>query len=128
MTDLPIESPQRDEPKPQGHVMGFVDTKVDLQSMMTALRQNGFPDQRFTILQGTKGLEEFETMMEGSQWGESAERFTAQGREELATEGILLRVEVRDDAEAARVTELLRPLGIRSVFHFGALIDTQLTP
>jgi len=66
-------------------------------------------------------------MMDGSQWGESAEKFLAQGRVELADGHSLVCVEVHNDEEAAQVADVLVLQGVHSIIHFGTLVDTRLT-
>lgn len=124
MSDWPTENSEQDPLKPRGHVMGFVDTEAEL---VAALEQSMIEQERVSLFHGELGVENFEQMMDGSQWGESAEKFLAQGRLELADGHFLLSVKVHDDEDAARVAELLKHSGIHSLFHFGTLVDTQLT-
>jgi len=104
--------------------MGFIDEDRDL---IPALENSGVEPHRVFLLRGPNDLEAFEIMMDGSQWGESAEKFLAQGRVELADGHSLVCVEVHNDEEAAQVADVLVLQGVHSIIHFGTLVDTRLT-
>lgn len=127
MQDTPVPHPERAHPTVRGHVIGIADSLAGADALPGVLDGHGVESARVMILDGPVGLQKFDAMMRGSQWGEQAEKLRAQGRAELQDGRAIVCVEVADEEEAARIAGWLTPLGVRSLHHFGALIDTQLT-
>jgi hypothetical protein len=107
--------------------MGITDVTGTAETIRVELNEHGVDPGRVAVMSGMAGLEQFDKMMRGSQWGEQAEKLRAQGQAELKDGHAVISVEVADQDEAVRVARWLTPLGVHSLHHFGALIDTQLT-
>lgn len=127
MQDTPVPSPEREHPTVRGHVIGIVTVVRTMDSVRAELMNHGVDAGRIEILYGAAGLQRFDAMMQGSQWGEQAEKLRAQGLAELKDGHAVVSVEVADQDEAARIAGWLTPLGVHSLHHFGALVDTQLS-
>lgn len=127
MPETPVPHPEREHPTVRGHLIGITDSASVSDDVRSRLHQQGIDSDRVTILQGSSGLEVFDAMLAGSQWGEQAEKLRAQGQLELQDGHAVITIEVADAEEANEIAAALTPLGIRSLHHFGALIDTQLT-
>lgn len=121
----PIDVPEL--PKLPGHTLGFIDSPAECAGLVQSLQLEGFTPEAILTFEGARGVERFEKLMQGSQWGESAESVLKQGTEELLADHCVFCVEVDGDEEAALVAEISTQLGGRSVTHFGALVDTRLT-
>lgn len=127
MQDTPVPSPEREHPTVRGHVMGITNVPRMSDTIRAELSNRGVDSGRVDVMYGAAGLQRFDEMMQGSQWGEQAEKLRAQGQAELKSGHAVVSVEVADQDEAVRIAEWLSPLGVHSLHHFGALIDTQLT-
>lgn len=127
MQDTPVPSPERDHPTVRGHVIGITNVPRMTDVVRAELNEHGVDPGRVAVMYGTTGLQQFDAMMQGSQWGEQAEKLRAQGQAELKDGHAVISVEVANQDDAARIARWLSPLGVHSLHHFGALIDTQLT-
>ena len=114
-------------PKLQGHTLGFVDTHAQCEAMTQTLNRAGFSEAKITVLHGEEEVHLLETLMDGSSWGESAEEVLKQGTLELRSGHFVVCVEVRNTDEAATVAAVSTQCGVRSIYHFGILVDTRLT-
>ena len=115
------------QPALPGHVIGFADARVDCAAMKPALNQVGVADTAIAVLHGEDGVQRLEDLMGDSQWGESAEEVLKQGTIELRDGGNVVIVEVQNADEATAVAAIATQCGIRSIYHFGTLVDTRLT-
>ena len=128
MSISPESVETQESPKAPGHTLGFVDTPTERETMTRALNQAGFPDEKITTFHGADGVHLLTQMMEGSLWGESAEEALKQGTEELRVGHSVVCVQVHGAEEAATVADISTQHGGHSIYHFGTLVDTRLTP
>ncbi len=112
----------------KGHTIGFADTPAVCVAMEQALNKAGFPDARILMLHGAAEIPALERLMGGSSWGESAEKLLTQGTAELRSDHSVVCVEVQNVEQAATVAAISTQCGVRSIYHFGDFVDTQLTP
>ena len=112
----------------KGHTIGFADTPAVCVAMAQALNKAGFPDARILMLHGAVEIPALERLMGGSSWGESAEKLLTQGTAELRNDHSVVCVEVQNAEQAATVAAISTQCGVRSIYHFGDFVDTQLTP
>lgn len=110
----------------RGHVMGIVDPAVRTV-LMEDLSAIGMADDRILLLQGEEGLAQLRCMMDGSQWGESAEKFLDSATAELHAGMGVIAVQVTNVDEAVVVSSTAARHSVRNVYHFGHLVDTRLT-
>jgi len=115
-------------PKLQGHAIGVVDSDLACSQLTEALAAGGFSTARQLVFQGEDGIQLVNRMMEGTTWGESSEHFLMQCLIELNQGHSVVSVEVANENEAAAVAEIASQFGGHSIYHFGLLTDTQLTP
>jgi hypothetical protein len=114
-------------PQLQGHTIGFVDTQAECEAMTLALNQAGFSNAAITVLHGEVEVPLLESLMDGSSWGESAEEVLKQGTLELRSGHSVVCIEVQNAEEAATVAAVSTQCGVRSIYHFGIMVDTRLT-
>jgi hypothetical protein len=112
-------------PHLRGRMFAIIDSPMSAESAANELYMHGFDD--VVLLHGESGLSELERIMEGKQWGESAENVYHDGISALHEGHSLLFIEVKDVDAAARIADLLKPYGAHEVYHFGDLVDTRLT-
>lgn len=112
----------------KGHTVGFADTPAVFAAMTQALNKAGFSNARILVLHGAAEIPALERLLEGSSWGESAEKLLTQGRAELRRDHSVVCVEVQNAEQAATVAAVSTQCGVRSIYHFGAFVDTRLTP
>lgn len=127
MSNVAQQDDVRELPKLQGHTLGFVDTQAECEAMTQALNKAGFPEAKIIILHGEAEMHLLESLMDGSSWGESAEEVLKQGTIELHNGHFVVCIEVQNADEAATVAAISTQCGVRSVYHFGILVDTRLT-
>lgn len=114
-------------PKLPGHTLGYIDSPAACAGLVQSLQLEGFEGEHIMTFQGPKGVELLTQLMNGSQWGESAETVLKQGTNELLAGHSIFCVKVDGDKEAALVAEISTQLGGRNVTHFGVLVDTRLS-
>lgn len=115
-------------PKLQGHTIGFVDTEAECETMIRALNKAGFSDATIMVMRGEDDVDRLESLMDGSSWGESAEEVLKQGTLELCSGHSVVCIEVQTADEASTVAAISTQCGVRSIYHFGIMVDTRLTP
>lgn len=115
-------------PKLQGHAIGVVDSSFACQQLSEELEIAGFDSSKQLVFQGQDGVDLVNRMMEGQTWGESSEHYLMQCLNELHDGHSIVSVEVDDETQAQMVATIATRFGAHSVYHFGLLTDTQLTP
>jgi hypothetical protein len=126
MSVKPIQDRDQTVPQPQGHVVGFADSREMCDTIVDALEQSGFEESKLTVFAGDDGIHLLKRMMEGL-WGESAQKFLQRAVEELEKGHSAICVEVRNLPEAREAALLAGRFGGHSFDHFGVFVDTQLT-
>lgn len=114
-------------PKLPGHTLGYIDSPAERAGLVQSLQLEGFASEAILTFEGAEGVALLAQMMEGSQWGESAQKVLKKGTDELLAGHSVFCVKVAGDEEAALVAAISTQLGGRSVTHFGVLVDTRLT-
>lgn len=127
MSVKPIQDREQKLPQPQGHTIGFADSRASCETIVDALEASGIAESKIVVFAGEDGVHLLRRMMEGL-WGESAQKFLTRGVEELEAGHPAICVEVDGLAQARHVAELAAQYGGHSFDHFGVLVDTQLTP
>jgi hypothetical protein len=127
MSVTPLRDEDQPLPEPQGHAIGFVDTKPDCDAVTQALNAAGFPDSAITVFGGEDGLHLLKRMMSGSLWGETAEDVLKQGTIELSHGHFALIVEAEDRDQAVLAANVSAQHGGHGFNHFGVFADERLT-
>jgi hypothetical protein len=127
MSIAPLVDHGQTMPDPQGHSIGFFDTKAECDDFIKELNAAGFPDTSITILSGVGGIELLNRMMAGSLWGESDEDVLKQGTIELSNGHFVLTIESRDRDQALLIAKVSEKHGGHSFYYFGILTDERLT-
>lgn len=128
MSDTAVAQAQELIPRLQGHTVGFADSLAVSHAMAVAINKAGFPNSSIVVLHGEKGIQLLEGILDGSSWGESAETIRMQGAIELGNGHCVVCVDVHNAEEADTVAAVSTQCGVRSIYHFGMLVDTRLTP
>lgn len=95
--------------------------------MTRALNKAGFADAAITVFHGENEVHMLESLMDRSSRGESAEEVLKQGTLELHSDHYVVCLEVTDAEAADTVAAVSTQCGVRSIYHFGVLVDTRLT-
>ena len=127
MSNVAQQDEVQELPQLQGHTIGFVDTHAECEAMTRALNKAGFADAAITVFHGENEVHLLESLMDSSSWGESAEEVLKQGTLELHSDHYVVCLEVTDAEAADTVAAVSTQCGVRSIYHFGVLVDTRLT-
>jgi len=112
---------------PKGYLIGFVDTKAELDECMTALQEGGYRDKESIVLFGEDGQELLKRDDKKFHFGDGEDSILNRASIELTKGHYLLAVEVEDRDEAVKVVNFLDPLGARRFSYFGTWINERLT-
>lgn len=111
----------------RGRLFCILDSQVVMNATYSALHAMRIEDRQILAFSGPDAVERLNEWMQGSQWGESAETAYQDGISALNDGKSVLIIEASTLEAAQEITAALQPLGAHSVFHFGDLVDTQLT-
>ena len=110
-----------------GHVIGFVDTKPQLDEISAALKQAGYQASQIVVLSGKDGQELLERDDNKFYFGDGEDDVLDQALGEIVAGHFVLAVDVKDQAAAAQVAQIGEPLGGRRFSYFGTWINERLT-
>lgn len=113
-------------PRLPGHALGIFEQDYDRKGFTTALAEAGFASNEILVFEGEDGVNLMKRMLDGFQWGESAEAFLKQAISELGRGHCVVSVAVTDPREAERIGTVAARFGGHSIYHFGEVIDVQL--
>ncbi len=120
--------PTRDEgqklPHPSGRVIGAVDTKAKLDDTVTALHTAGF--EEIEVLYGPDGIELMKRLRGLFFLGDEEASVIKRNISELERGHYIIAIHAsRGDVKQA--AEIAASHGVRSLTHFGMLVNTRLT-
>ena len=116
----------RDLPeRTENHVMGFLDSRQDCESLAEAMRREDLAGPSMVTFDGPAALPALEQLLKGS-WGEAEQAFHEKALAELENGHSAVCFEVTSFEDAERVGKLAGMLGGRSFTHFGIMVDTGL--
>ncbi len=127
MTAKPLRDTGQDVPPPQGHVIGFVDTKPEFDAVAKALRDAGYPDTKITVLQGEEGIRLLEPEEDSFEFGEAESRMMHNSMDQLRRGHYRLEIAVENRDEALRITRLISPYGAHTLGYYGSVLSELLT-
>ena len=127
MSVQPLDDHDQEMPAPQGHAIGFANSKAICDEIVEALNAADVPDSAMTVLSGEDGIHLLKRMMGGSLWGETAENVMNQGVIELNHGHFAIIVETKNRDEAVIAANIATAHGGHSFNHFGVLSDERLT-
>jgi hypothetical protein len=127
MTAKPLRESGHEVPPPQGHVIGFVDTRAEYEAVTKVLRDAGYPDSKLTVLQGDEGIHILEPDEDAFEFGEAESRMMHNSMIQLREGHYRLEIAVANREEALRVTRLITPHGAHTVGYYGSVVSELLT-
>ena len=127
MSVQPLVERAQQLPGPQGHAIGFFNTKADCDAFIQQLNAAGFSDSTLAVLDGADGIHLLNRMMAGSLWGETAEDIVRQATIELSYGHYALVIESPDREQAMSLATLSANEGGHAFYYFGEYTDERLT-
>lgn len=128
MTAKPVQDRGQKLPKPEGRVIGFVDSQPVFDAVAKLLQREGYADSQIIALHGEDGIRLLERTQGGSFFFADAEPDVIKvGIEELQAGHYSIVVEVADREEALRVAQLATNEGAHSFAYFGTWISEKFS-
>lgn len=127
MAVTPLHDFDQEMPDPQGHAIGFCNTRTQCDAIVHDLNTAGFPNSSIMVLSGEEGVRLLKRMMGDSLWGEAAEDVMKQGVIEIDNGHLALVIETEDRDEAMLAANIATRHGGHNFNHFGELADERLT-
>lgn len=112
---------------PEGHTIGFVDTKEQFDAVTMALRSANYADASIIALHREDGIEMLKRQKKKFFFGDGEDAIIEFALEELRLGHYGLGIEVKDRASALQVINLTEPLGAHSFSYFGSWVNERLT-
>lgn len=112
---------------PEGHTIGFVDTKEQFDEVTMALHSAGYPDASIIELHLDDGIEILTRLQKKFFFGDGEDAIITFALKELRLGHYGLGIEVKDRANALQVISLTEPLVAHSFSYFGTWINERLT-
>jgi hypothetical protein len=123
----PIEDRGQQLPVPEKKTIGFVDTETQLNAIVQALDEAGYPESSITSLYGRDGLDLLERLRDVAFFGDWERAVVDKGIVELEEGHYSFAVAVKDRDEALRVADIAGSHGGHSINYFGKWVNEQLT-
>ena len=108
---------------PEGHAIGFVDTKEQFDAVTKALNAAGYAESRITALKGENGVDMLERLQETFNFGDGEDAIMEFSINQLQEGHYALGIEAEDREDAMRVASLAEPLGAHSFSYFGTWVN-----
>ena len=113
---------------PAGKVIGFFDTKTELEAFAEAVRAADYPTSQIESLYGQDGIRLFERLKENSFFfGDSEDSVIQLSIRELEEGHCAVTVDVADHQEAEQITSLAKLHGGHGFTYFGTWVSEQLS-
>lgn len=112
---------------PEGHAIGFVDTKEQFDAVTQALKAGGYSDSNIMALQGEDGIKMLERLQKTFNFGDGEDAIMEFSVKQLQAGHYALGIEAKDRADAVRAASLSEPLGAHSFSYFGTWVNERLT-
>jgi len=123
----PFKDAEQDLPPPEGRLIGFVNTKEELDAIIDALHSAGYDDSRLTILAGSEGIERLQNLDEKFFFSDPEYQVAEFGLKELEAGHYSIGVEVDDRDSAAALSEMATRLGGHSFQYIGPWVSERFT-
>jgi hypothetical protein len=127
MTVKPVIDHGQELTRPDGQVIGFVDTKDQFDVVTQALKAAGYAEANVTALQGEDGVDMVERLQETFNFGDGEDAFIESSLKELEAGHYAISIKAEDRTDALRAAALLEPLGAHSFSYFGTWVNERLT-
>jgi hypothetical protein len=113
--------------RPEGHTIGFVDTKEQFDEVLQALHSADHPDAGSIALHLEDGIEMLTRLQKKFFFGDGEDAIITFALKELRLGHYGPGIEVKDRETALQVISLTEPLGAHSFSYFGTWINERLT-
>lgn len=110
-----------------GRVVGFADTREQVDAIVGELESEDFSEDRIMILAGDDGIEILNRTLKEFFFGDGEDQTLIMGLDELRGGHFVIEVEVQDRDEAVRVVNLSARHGGRTFTYFGTLMNEHLS-
>ncbi len=127
MTAHPVIDHGQQLASPEGHTIGFVDTKEQFDAVTMALRSAGHVDATIIALHLEDGIEMLNRLQKKFFFGDGEDAIIKFALKELRLGHYGLGIEVKDRESALEVVSLTEPLGAHSFSYFGTWVNERLT-
>src|SRR6478609_3783408 len=127
MTVKPVIDHGQELVRPEGQVIGFVDTREQFDAVAQALKAVGYADANVIALQGDHGIAMLERLQKTFNFGDGEDAIMEFSIKELQAGHYALCIEANDRAAALRAANLAEPLGAHSFSYFGIWVNERLT-
>jgi len=114
-------------PPLEGRLIGFANTKPELDAVLQALHSLGYSDSRITVLSGPEGIDRLTHLDEEFFFSDPEYRVIEFGLKELEAGHFSIGVEVEDRDAAARITDLATSVGGHSFQYIGVWVSERLS-
>jgi len=123
----PFKDPEQELPSPEGRLIGFANTKPELDAVVESLHSAGCRDSRILILSGHDGIEHLKNMDEKFFFSDPEYQALEFALKELEADHYCLIVEVDDRDSAAALSEMATRVGGHSFRYIGPWISERFT-
>ncbi len=113
--------------RPEGQVIGFVDTKEQFDTVTKILKAAGYAAPTIIALKGEDGVDLLERLQQTFNFGDGEDALTEFAIRELQAGHYAIGVEAKDRDDALKVANLAEPLGAHSFSYFGTWVNERLT-
>lgn len=128
MTAKPEPDVGQELPRPEGRVIGFVNSKPAFDAVAKMLQGEGYSDSQIIALHGDDGIALLERLEDGTFFFADAENKVIKfGIDELRAGHYAIAVEVADREEALRVAQLATDQGAHSFGYFGTWVSERFS-
>jgi len=122
------ENEQEEQLPPlEGRLIGFANTKPELDAIVDALHSQGYSDSRITVMSGPEGIHRLTHLDEEFFFSDPEYQAIEFGLKELEAGHFLVAIEVEDRDAAARITELATSRGGHSFQYIGVWVSERLS-
>jgi len=123
----PFKDSEQDTPPPEGRLIGFANTKEELDAVVGAFHSAGCDDSRITILAGETGIERLKNLDDSFFFSDPEYQVVEFGLKELEAGHYSIGVEVDDRDSAAALSELATRFGGHSFQYIGPWVSERFT-
>lgn len=110
-----------------GRVVGFVDTKEQLDELLEALRPAGFSRSEVIVFSGEQGRQSLEHIRREIHMGEDESNLVLCGIQELEEGHFGVEIAVGSQNEARLLTDTAMPIRLHHATYFGPWFNMRLS-
>lgn len=119
----PFKDADADLPSPEGKLIGFVNTKSELDAVIEAFHSAGYDNSRITVLTGEEAIEQLKNLDEKFFFSDPEYQIIEFGLKELKAGHYSIGVEVEDRDSAATLSGLAERRGGHGFQYIGTWVS-----